>query len=246
MKSSVPLFDRVLQRRMRRYWTRKRKAGGISDDLRRDARKLRRILDDIERNTEGSFSARSDAKDGLPASTIWGKRPDPWSSLISPVGSGPLKPGTRLAPDTSLYHDGKTGEVFAKQVLEEHTGYPELSLDVAEFDGDYVSLALALPQTEIAAIQRNDLIRLDLTHTSSRPINATARANVKIGPNVEVITREIDRHRARPFVEFDLFYAELDAQKITDVWVDVIFDKPTTNVITIHDLRLSRRPRAGA
>lgn len=229
---------------MRRYWTRKLDAGAVTDDLRKDARKLRRILDEIERSTDAAPRPQSDPKEGLPSATLWADRPEPWSVPIKASGPAPLGSGTKIARDTTLYHDGIDGEVLAKQAISTVGGPFEVSLDIADFQGDYVSLAIALPPAQIEAIKRTDLIRLDISTSSTIPLNILARANLKIGPNVEAITRSIDKTRARPFVEFDLFYEELDTQKITDVWVDVIFEKPKTNVVTLHDLRLSRRPRA--
>ncbi len=244
MPNSRSFLDRVRQSRMRRYWTRKLDAGAVTSDLRKDARKLRRILDEIERSGDGMTEAQSNPKAGLPSATLWANRPEPWSSPIKSTGPTPLSTASKIGADTTLYHDGKSGEVLAIQSTSSIGGPFELSLDIADFDGDYLSLALALPSDQIAKVQRDDLIRLDLSFSSTVPINALARANIKVGPNVEAVTRGVDKTRAKPFVEFDLFYVELDTQKITDVWVDLIFEKPRTNVVTIHDLRLSRRPRA--
>jgi len=216
MDDSRTFLDRVRQSRMRRYWTRKLNAGAVTDDLRKDARKLRRILDEIERSGDAFNQIQTDPKEGLPTATLWANRPEPWSIPIKATGPVPLSSGTKLAQDTTLYHDGKSGEVLAKQANGEFGGAFDLSLDVADFDGDYISLALALPAEQIKSVQRSDLIRLDLSVSSTFPINALARANVKVGPNVEAVTRGIDRNHAKPTVEFDLFYVELDTQKITD------------------------------
>jgi len=231
---------------MRRYWTRKLQAGAISAEVQRDARKLRRILEDIERGGAQGTRAPKDPMEGLPPATLWVKRPEPWDRPIAAADASPLASGTSLAPLVSVYHDGQVAEVYHKQSIApaDAANSYELSLDVERFDGTYVSLALGLPVEEIKQIQRSDLIRLDLSYSSHIPVNAMTRANIKIGPNVESVTREIDRTRAKPFVEFDLHYVELDIQEITDVWVDVIFEQPGKNVITVHDLRLSRRPRA--
>ena len=245
MSRSRPFLDRVRQSRMRRYWTRKLEAGPVDETLRKDARKLRRILDEIERS--GFAALKGDPPNpslGLPTATIWADRPHPWSTPIAPTGPTPLVSGAKLSPDTTLYHDANSSKIFTRQANSRTSSTYELSLDIAEFDGSYVSLAIGLPSDQIASIQRSDLLRVDVAYTSDRPINATARANIKIGPNVETIIREIDPTRAKPMVEFDLFYAELDTQEITDVWIDLIFERPTMNVITLHDLRLSRRPRA--
>lgn len=246
MASSRPFLDRVRQSRMRRYWTRKLKAGPVTPELQKDARKLRRILEDIERGGAEAEVRLSDPLKGLPQATLWATRPEPWGRPLLVNETSPVSSGTSIAPLVSIYHDDVGAEIFPRQ-SRAPTGSEnpfELSLDIEQCDGSYASLALGLPSEEIERVTRSDLIRLDLSYTSHVPVNALARANIKIGPNVEVVTREVDRTRARPFVEFDLHYVDLEIQKITDVWVDVIFEKPGRNVITVHDLRLSRRPRA--
>jgi len=154
MDDSRTFLDRVRQSRMRRYWTRKLNAGAVTDDLRKDARKLRRILDEIERSGDAFNQIQTDPKEGLPTATLWANRPEPWSIPIKATGPVPLSSGTKLAQDTTLYHDGKSGEVLAKQANGEFGGAFDLSLDVADFDGDYISLALALPAEQIKSVQR--------------------------------------------------------------------------------------------
>ncbi len=245
MTSSRSWIDRVRQRRMRGYWTRHLKAGSVSEALRKDARKLRRILDEIEYSANAPQEA-GDLDEGLPTTTQWADRPAPWTTPIKISGAAPVGPGTRIAEGASLYHDADKSDVLLRQSLGQIANAApfQLSIEVTDFDGGYVSLALGLPQSEIAKVQRSDLIRLDLSYSCDHPVKMLARTNIKIGPNTEQIIREIDPTRVKPVVEFDLFYADLDTLEISDVWVDIIFEKPVMNLITLHDVRLSRRPRA--
>lgn len=237
--------DRVRQRRMRSYWTRHLKAGNVSDALRKDARKLRRILDEIEYSANGPQDP-GDLYDGLPTTTQWATRPAPWATPIKTTATATVASGTQIAEGTSLYHDANMADVLLRQSHAQTANAApfQLSVEVADFDGGYVSLAIGLPASEIANVERSDLIRLDLSYSSDHPVNVLARTNIKIGPNTEQITREVDPTRVKPVVEFDLFYADLETLEITDVWVDIIFEKPVMNLITLHDVRLSRRPRA--
>lgn len=246
MGKRLSALDQFRLRRMRRFWQRRLKSNDHSPALLEHARDLRRVLSRIERQAAGTAHPPNNPKVGLPNATLWATRPDPWSTPIETPESAHLTSGTQIGALVSLYHDAKEAavDVLQSPAPETSSSAYQLSLDVGAFDGAYLSLALGLPDDQIRRIQRTDLIRLDLTFTSLIPLTTVARANVKIGPNTETIVREIDQTRAAGVVEFDLFYAELDAQKISDVWIDLIFERPAGNAIAIRDLRLSRRPRA--
>ena len=248
MSGKLSVLDQLRLRRMRGFWQRKLKAGGIDTTLRQEAGRLRRILETVEQAGLAVDAPPSDPSKGLPGGTLWAIRPEPWDKPLRLEHGRAATNGDQIAGGVTLYFEAKEAKVFLRQSLspQDSESAFALSLDIAEFDGEYVSLALGLPKDEIPNVQRTDLIRLDLSYGSTVPINAVARANIKIGPNIERITREIDRTRANPAVEFDLHYAELEAQEISDVWVDLIFERPSSNVITVNDLRLSRRPRAKA
>ena len=237
------LIDRVRQRAMRRYWTRKLNASNSSPELQKDARKLRRIL---ERFDQGVIAREMgpvpDPFEGLPQSTLWASRPEPWSSPILNINQTFVESASRISPDTSVYHDDDEAEVSVHQTIGGLAPFT-LSLDLLSFRGDYLSLALGFPKEQVAEVQPSDVLRLDAVFTTEHPITAIARANVKVGPNIERVTRTIDQGRAKPIVEFDLFYEDLEAQKISDVWIDIIFEKPSVNLITMQDVRVSRRPR---
>ena len=48
----------------------------------------------------------------------------------------------------------------------------------------------------------------------------------------------------RAVVEFDLAYTKLNEKRIESAWIDLIFEGPDMNEITMHDLTLSRHPRS--
>ena len=45
-------------------------------------------------------------------------------------------------------------------------------------------------------------------------------------------------------VEFDLAYSKLNEKRVEKAWIDLIFEGPEMNQITLRDLTFSRRPRA--
>jgi hypothetical protein len=45
-------------------------------------------------------------------------------------------------------------------------------------------------------------------------------------------------------VEFDLAYTKMNEKRVDAVWLDLIFEGPEMNQVTIRDLTFSRYPRA--
>ena len=45
-------------------------------------------------------------------------------------------------------------------------------------------------------------------------------------------------------VEFDLAYTKLNEKRVEKLWLDLIFEGPEMNQVTLRDLTFSRRPRA--
>ena len=56
--------------------------------------------------------------------------------------------------------------------------------------------------------------------------------------------RELTLNDREVAAEFDLAYASINERRIEKAWVDLIFENPQMNQITLRDLTLSRRPRA--
>jgi len=57
--------------------------------------------------------------------------------------------------------------------------------------------------------------------------------------------RELLLTEAAAMVEFDLAFSKLNEKRIEGMWLDLIFDNPQMNQVTIHELTLCRHPRAG-
>ncbi len=70
------------------------------------------------------------------------------------------------------------------------------------------------------------------------------RLNIRHGPNTEQIVRELPRGQSEVFAEFDLAHSGMNEKRLERIWVDLIFDRPEMNRITLRDLTFSRRPRA--
>lgn len=88
-------------------------------------------------------------------------------------------------------------------------------------------------------------MRLDCAVDLEKPIEIFARLNVKHGPNLEQLVREIPLEgEGGAYVDFDLAYTKLNEKRVEKLWIDLIFEGPEMNQIVLRDLTLSRRPRA--
>ncbi len=77
-----------------------------------------------------------------------------------------------------------------------------------------------------------------------KPLEIFARLNIKNGPNTEQIVRELPLGAEEVMVEFDLAYSKLNEKRVEKMWLDLIFEGPQMNQVTLRDLTFSRRPRA--
>jgi hypothetical protein len=56
--------------------------------------------------------------------------------------------------------------------------------------------------------------------------------------------RELPLDDGKVMVEFDLAYTKLNEKRVEAMWVDLIFEGPQMNQVTIRDMTFSRNPRA--
>jgi hypothetical protein len=101
-----------------------------------------------------------------------------------------------------------------------------------------------LPPEAVRGLKARHLVRVDAMIDADRPLKAYARLNVRHGPNVAQIVRELPRLAGEVVVEFDLAYAKLDDTRIERAWLDLIFNDAAMSGIALRDLVVSRRPRA--
>jgi predicted transposase YdaD len=117
-------------------------------------------------------------------------------------------------------------------------------MDVFQFDGSFLSLVLELPEEAVEGLKLTHLIRLDAIVEMEKPLEIFARLNIKHGPNVEQVVRELPLNEEEVKVEFDLAYTKLNEKRVERIWVDLIFEGPEMNQVILRDVTFSRRPRA--
>ena len=85
---------------------------------------------------------------------------------------------------------------------------------------------------------------MDVIVEMEKPLEIFARLNIKHGPNVEQIVRELPLNEEEVMVEFDLAYTKMNEKRVEKLWVDLIFEGPEMNQIILRDVTFCRRPRA--
>lgn len=247
-------IERWRLRKVQDYWTRKAEAAPTMrplalHGLRAQARAMRRQIDRVIRAADLRLQT---AALGLglprqPLGTDWSWRADGWRGPFPVSGLIAATDHSRVSDDLSVYHDCPLGEVAIRQVrnLRDDDRAPfGLAIEVFGFRGSFLSLATTLPPEAVQGLKSRHLIRVDALLDAERPLAAYARLNVKHGPNVAQLVRELPSMTGAVLVEFDLAHAGIDDSRIERAWLDLIFNDVAMTGIALRDLVVSRRPRA--
>ena len=252
LRNSV--LDWLTQRRVLRRWRMSaRQASSFSfKDLRKEraaARKLRHELNELIAVADHRLALPviGSAVFPKPHGTDWAWRPTLWRNPLAVPGLSSAQSNTRLGDEIVLFHDCKHSELTLRQVrnLREADLAPfGLRMDVFNFDGSFLSLALDLPDGAVQGLNRSHLIRVDTIAELEKPLEIFVRLNIKHGPNTEQLVRELPLREDMVMAEFDLAYSNINEKRVERAWIDLIFENPQMSQVTVRDLTLSRRPRA--
>ena len=248
------ILDRLVLRRALRRW---RRAAGAAEgldlaalsDLRGLARQHRRQIDRILHVAEGRLALPVIGPNPirrLPG-TEWAWRPDLWRGPVPQRGFAAIENRTQLCDGATLFHDCGNSEITTRQIRntrEQDLAPFGLRMDVFHFEGSFLSIVLDLPPDAVQGLRTRHLIRLEAIVEMEKPLEIFARLNIKHGPNVEQVVRELPLNEPEVMVEFDLFYTRLNEKRVEKAWIDLIFEGPELNQIVLRDVTLSRRPRA--
>ncbi len=248
------LIDRLLHRRILRRWEAWANMADRMDleplrDLRMRARQARRQLDRVIHVSEHRLALPVIGSNAIrkPMGSDWAWRPDLWKGQIPVPGFSSVQSKQQICEGATLFHDCRRSELTVRQIRngrEADLAPFGLRMDVFRFDGSFLSLVLDLPPEAVQGLKLRHLIRLDAIVEMEKPLEIFARLNIKHGPNVEQIVRELPLAAEEVMVEFDLAYTKMSEKRVEKLWVDLIFEGPEMNQIILRDVTLSRRPRA--
>ena len=248
------LLDIAFHRRVLRRWGRvARRAEGLDLGalrmLRNRAREIRRHIDRVIYVAEGRLTLPAMGSNAIikPLNTEWAYRPELWRGPVSPLGMVAVESKTEYGAEVKVFHDCKVTELTLRQVRngrEEDLAPFGLRMDVFRFDGSFLSLVVELPESAVEGLERRHLIRLTTVVEVEKPLEIFARLNIKHGPNVEQIVRELPLGAEEVMVEFDVAYTKMNERRLERMWLDLIFEGAEMNQIMLRDVTLTRRPRA--
>ncbi|MCU0900117.1 MAG: DUF6478 family protein [Cypionkella sp.] len=247
-------LDRLLHRRLQRRWGVLAERAASLDleslrGLRGRARQIRRQLDRVIHEAEHRLALPVIGSNAMrrPLGTDWSWRPELWKGPIPVPGFSSVPGRAQVCEGATVFHDCRRSELTVRQIR--NTRESDLApfgfrMDVFRFDGSFLSLVLDLAPEAANGLKLRHLIRLDVIVEMEKPLEIFARLNIKHGPNVEQIVRELPLGDEEVMVEFDLAYTKINEKRIERLWVDLIFEGPEMNQIILRDVTFSRRPRA--
>lgn len=254
MRRYLTTLDKLLHRRLLRRWSNIARNAATMDiaELRRArnaARQLRARIDELANKADGRLALPMVGNDIVqaPPNSEWSWRPPLFRGPLARQGLTAVPTKTAMADGITLFHDCRESELTLRQlrnIRPEDLAPYGLRMDVFRFDGTFLSLVVDIPKEGAQGLLKRHLVRLSAIIEVEKPLEIFARLNVRHGPNTEQVVRELPLHMDEIVVEFDLAYTKLNEKRIEGMWLDLIFESPQMNQVTIRDLTFSRYPRA--
>ena len=254
LKNFDKVVNKLLHKRMLGRWSRMADAAQAMDTeslraLRIRARAIRREVDRVILEADHRLALPVIGSNAMrkPLGTDWAWRPDLWRGAIATAGIASVPGRATICDGTTVFHDCRHSELTVRQIR--NTREADIApfgfrMDVFRFDGSFLSLVVDLPPEAVVGLKLRHLIRVDVNVDCEKPLEIYARLNVKHGPNLEQIVRELPLNEQEVMVEFDLTYSKISEKRVERMWVDLIFEGPQMNQIILRDVTFSRRPRA--
>ncbi|WP_438992240.1 DUF6478 family protein [Lentibacter sp.] len=247
-------WQRAVYRMSLRRWSRAALRAKITklEALRREraeARKLKAQLDLLIHTADERLALPMIGSHAFdrPFDSDWSWRPELWRGPLPNPGFSSVETKSMLGREVTLFHDCRYSELTLRQLRnrrEADLAPYGLRLDVFKFDGSFLSVVVDLPEAAARGLLRKHLLRIHTIVECEKPLEIFARLNIKHGPNTEQIVRELPLNQPDVVVEFDLAYSKMNEKRVERIWLDLIFEGPDMNQVTLRDLTFSRRPRA--
>ena len=181
-----------------------------------------------------------------PRDADWIWRPEAWRGDVGTKGIAPAPSKVSLGSEINVFHDCPNSSLIVRQLRNERATDLSpfgVSVEVFQFDGSFLSLALQLPQEAMNGLSVRHIFQMDMVMDAENNMAVFARLNIKHGPNVEQLLNRIPTDQENVSLEFDLGYLKLNEKRLERVWLDLIFEDPAMNYINVRDLSVFRRPR---
>lgn len=179
-------------------------------ELRRRANQVRRRIDTINHVAVSRLTLPVIGSNAIrkPPRTEWAYRPEARAEPVYPSGIAAVTTKQKIGSEVTIFRDCTQSELSFRQVRntkEDDFAPFGLRMDVFNFDGSFLSLAIEMPKEAVKGLRRSYLLRLDMIINSERPQEMFARLNVRHGPNTEQVVREMDMGQRNIWVEFDMY-----------------------------------------
>ena len=213
------------------------------------ARQLKSALQDLCDQADDRLTPPLHWSDNFarPVGTDWSWRPALWRLRLDKGGYAPVQDNTRIGDEIGFFHDCPRSQIAVRQIrnMRDIEVAPfALRMEVFHFTGNYLSLVVDLPAQSCAGLRKQHIIALSTVITAEQPVNISARLNLRHGPNTEQILLPLLQDGAQSTVAFDLAYTQLNEQRAENIWIDLMFENPAMNNVTLRDLTICRYPRA--
>lgn len=213
------------------------------------ARQLKSVLQDMCNQADDRLALPSIGSETFarPVGTDWSWRPAAWRLRLDQPGRAPVFDKTKIGGEIGIYHDCPRSEIAVRQIrnLREIDLSPfGFKIEIFHFDGNYLSLVVDLPAKSCAGLRKHHVIALSAMVEAEQPITILARLNLRHGPNTDQILLTLPQDGAQSSVAFDLAYTQLNEKRAERMWIDLMFDQPAMNRVTLRDLTICRYPRA--
>ena len=182
------------------------------------------INGELQRRLGGSKAYRHGSK------MLWAWRPELWT-LRCPTSSGPVEPSGALI-----------AQQFRNDISDGFAPYG-VALELFQFEGSFLSLAIDLPDELYETFAKDELIGLSGAVFAERPTGFTVRLNIKHGPNTDQLIQAHDLNHSETRAEFDLAHLNINVKRVEKIWLDLVFQTPNFNRISVTDLAFYKRPR---
>ncbi|MEM7668857.1 MAG: DUF6478 family protein, partial [Pseudomonadota bacterium] len=153
--------------------------------------------------------------------------------------------GTRLCDELSVFHDADTPALRIDRIAPAGDA-PFLRLTCYRFEGTFLSLALAIPESLSTRMRAGHELILDVTANSSRPVALDTRLNISIAGEMEELFSHRILTKGTRRIRYDLQHFDLRDETVGNAWCDLIFKHPAMIEIDLIDVVLALKQRDAA